>query len=115
MTLIIVALLYFIPTFIVLCNKHSNAIAIFCLNLFLGWTVVGWFVCLIWAVVRPAPAQTIIINNANNAPATLSPGAPVLYPPQQPQRLPDWDRTAIYSNEPADLTKRLENFEIKDR
>jgi hypothetical protein len=108
--IIIVALLYFIPTFIVLCNKHPNGLAIGLLNLFLGWTFVGWLVCLIWAVVRPAQPQTIIINNANNAPASFStPPAP--YAGQQRQALPDWDRTAIYSK-PEDLTKRLENFEI---
>jgi hypothetical protein len=28
---------------------HRNAVAIFVLNLSLGWTVIGWLVALIWA------------------------------------------------------------------
>ncbi len=34
--------IYFIPTFIALNRKKSNAAAIFALNLFLGWALIGW-------------------------------------------------------------------------
>jgi hypothetical protein len=112
MALVILILLYFIPTFIVLSNKHPSGLAIGLLNLFLGWTLIGWLVCLIWAVVRPAAPQQIIINNVNNVPVALpSPVQAPYYIPPPPQALRD--RTAIYRNEPEDLTKRLENFEIK--
>jgi hypothetical protein len=38
---------YFCPTFIGI--KKKNSIAICLLNLFLGWTLVGWVVALVWA------------------------------------------------------------------
>ncbi len=39
--------IYFIPTIIGL--RKRNAAAIFILNLFLGWTFVGWVIALVWA------------------------------------------------------------------
>ena len=46
----ILAIPYFFPT-IVGCRKRNSG-AIFVLNLFLGWTFVGWVVALVWAVTR---------------------------------------------------------------
>ena len=40
-------LLYFLPTLIA--RDKPDLLAIFLLNLLLGWTVIGWFVALIWA------------------------------------------------------------------
>ena len=41
--------LYFLPTIAALvCEKHDK-LSIFLLNLFLGWSVIGWIVALIWA------------------------------------------------------------------
>jgi len=57
MNIIIVILLailslviYFIPTVVASDRKHSEFWGIFCLNLFLGWTFLGWVIALIWAV-----------------------------------------------------------------
>lgn len=33
-------------------KKKKNSTAIFVLNLFLGWTFVGWVVALVWAVTK---------------------------------------------------------------
>lgn len=41
------SLFYFLPTLIG--QRKSNARAIFVLNLFLGWTFIGWVVALVWA------------------------------------------------------------------
>lgn len=46
------ALFYFIPWFIALARQHNNVVAIFFLNLFLGWTLIGWVGALVWACVR---------------------------------------------------------------
>jgi hypothetical protein len=55
---ILAALLYFIPA--IVGRKKRHAIAIFWLNFFLGWTVVGWIAALIWAVMKePLPGQEI--------------------------------------------------------
>lgn len=42
--------IYFIPTIVAFARNHANALAIFILNLFLGFTLVGWVIALIWAV-----------------------------------------------------------------
>jgi hypothetical protein len=41
--------LYFLPTVFAFANSHLNAAAIFVLNLFLGWTLLGWVIALVWA------------------------------------------------------------------
>jgi hypothetical protein len=41
---------YFLPSIIGRNKRNANAICI--LNIFLGWTFVGWVVALIWAVMR---------------------------------------------------------------
>jgi hypothetical protein len=42
--------IYFLPTIIANINQKKNENAILVLNLFLGWTFIGWVVALIWAV-----------------------------------------------------------------
>lgn len=41
--------LYFSPAFAAAHRKHPNRVAIFVLNLMLGWTVLGWVGALVWA------------------------------------------------------------------
>ncbi len=41
---------YFLPTLIAFLRQHKNKLAIFLLNLLLGWTVLGWVVSLVWSV-----------------------------------------------------------------
>lgn len=48
-TLIILTAMFFLPAIIAMSRGH-NALAIFLLNFFFGWTVIGWFWALIWAV-----------------------------------------------------------------
>jgi hypothetical protein len=56
---VVLALLYFIPA--IVGGKKRNARAIFWLNFFLGWTVVGWVGTLVWALMQdPLPAQVIV-------------------------------------------------------
>jgi prepilin signal peptidase PulO-like enzyme (type II secretory pathway) len=45
---IIFLIIYLIPSYVG--RKRSDFRRIFILNLFLGWTFVGWVVALIWAV-----------------------------------------------------------------
>ena len=44
--------LYFLPTIIANSNNKKQKLAIFLLNLLLGWTVLGWIGALIWSVVK---------------------------------------------------------------
>lgn len=42
--------LYFLPFILALARGKRDVLGIFLLNFFLGWTVIGWIVALIWAV-----------------------------------------------------------------
>ena len=47
---------YFIPTIIALFRASAlNWVGIFLLNLFFGWTVIGWILALIWALTTNSP------------------------------------------------------------
>ncbi len=48
--------MYFLPSIIALARSKRDILAIFLLNLFLGWSVIGWIVALIWAVKTDFPA-----------------------------------------------------------
>lgn len=48
---IISLILYFLPTIIAVRRRHRNLLPIILVNIFLGWTFVGWIVALIWAIV----------------------------------------------------------------
>jgi ankyrin repeat protein len=47
--LILLAVVYFAPTITASQRNHPNRDAITIVNLFLGWTVIGWVVALAWA------------------------------------------------------------------
>lgn len=48
-TLAVISLLYFLPLAIAFSRGHKDTGAIFVVDLFLGWTLVGWVVALVWA------------------------------------------------------------------
>jgi hypothetical protein len=41
---------YFLPA--IVGHKKKNFTAIFVLNLFAGWTAIGWLIALIWALTK---------------------------------------------------------------
>lgn len=48
--------LYFLPALIAFARRHHNKAQVLLLNLFLGWTFLGWIGALIWSagtVKRP--------------------------------------------------------------
>ncbi|HLI03569.1 MAG TPA: superinfection immunity protein [Terracidiphilus sp.] len=42
--------LYFLPAILAAIRHTHNSTAILLLNIFLGWTVIGWFVALLLAI-----------------------------------------------------------------
>ena len=52
---------YFIPLVIALVNNHPHKVGVALLNLLTGWTVLGWWAALAWAVLpltaRRAPVE----------------------------------------------------------
>jgi Superinfection immunity protein/zinc-ribbon domain len=72
--LLIVVLPYFLPTIIAIAKKKRNAGAIALLNIFLGWTIIGWIVAMVWAFTADAP--TVTITNVSNYPSAPPPAIP---------------------------------------
>ena len=59
--IIIVFIIYFIPSIIAIYfREHPSQTAIFVVNLFLGWSLLGWVVALAWSLTNPTKE---IINN----------------------------------------------------
>ena len=60
-TLSVILALYFLPAFIASMRRHPQGGAIFALNLFLGWTFVGWVAALVLALwnTTKTPAQPL--------------------------------------------------------
>ena len=40
---------YFLPTIIAVLREKHDKVSIFLLNFFLGWSLIGWIVALVWA------------------------------------------------------------------
>ena len=49
--------MYFLPSIIAFARSKRDLLAIFLLNLFLGWSVIGWIVALVWAAKNDVPAM----------------------------------------------------------
>ena len=43
------AFLYVFPTLLAIISKRKNSVQIAFVNLFLGWTIIGWIVAVAWA------------------------------------------------------------------
>jgi hypothetical protein len=46
-------LVYFLPIVVAGFSKHPHGGGIFVVNVFLGWTLLGWVVALAWACCAP--------------------------------------------------------------
>ncbi len=47
--------LYFLPSIVALARSKRDTAAVFVLNLFLGWTAIGWVIALVWALKADVP------------------------------------------------------------
>ncbi|WP_396189723.1 superinfection immunity protein [Flavobacterium sp.] len=58
---------YFLPSTVAYYrrDKCGNVNSIFVLNLFLGWTLVGWVIALIWAMKDKPQPQVIIVQSTS--------------------------------------------------
>jgi Superinfection immunity protein len=50
---------HFLPTIIAFRRNHHNKVAIFLVNLFLGWTVLGWVAALVWSATTTQPVVVV--------------------------------------------------------
>ena len=60
---VLVIATYFLPTIVATIRNHPNALSICLLNFFLGWTVIGWFLALFWALAATNSPHVIVIEN----------------------------------------------------
>ena len=70
--------LYLLPS--ILGRKKQNRAAIFAVNFLLGWTIVGWFAALIWALGRDAqsiPASPAVARFCHHCANFSMPGSRV--------------------------------------
>src|SRR6266576_5002022 len=61
--------IYFIPYIVATQNKKQNAGAIGALNFFLGWTLVGWVVALVWAMSKDVVVPQTAPSTVTTVPA----------------------------------------------
>jgi len=55
--LLVVLPVYLIPSFVALGRKIDTKAAVILANVLLGWTFIGWAVCLVWAIAAKTPEQ----------------------------------------------------------
>ncbi len=58
--LVIIIVLYFLPAELAWHKPQFGSVL--AINVFLGWTLVGWVIALAWAVKNEAPPQVFIHN-----------------------------------------------------
>lgn len=65
--LVVVALIgvafYFLPTIVAFLKKTPSKASVVIINLFLGWTFIGWVVALAMAFRDPTPTQQVVVYN----------------------------------------------------
>lgn len=71
--------LYLLPTIEAWLRNHPNLGAIALVNIFLGWSLIGWVIALVWAFKKPEPVVAL-------APATAP--APASAPAQETKKCP---------------------------
>ena len=57
-TLCVLGLIYFLPTLVAAHRGHSVT-GILLLNVFLGWTGIGWLAMMLWALVSRPPCLVV--------------------------------------------------------
>jgi Superinfection immunity protein len=82
--LIFLVCLYFLPTIIAGARHKQNTVAIGALNLFLGWSFIGWIVALIWALSADPQIHQHVVNVSQNVGMPYYPQAGIPQSPTPP-------------------------------
>lgn len=56
---------YLLPAIIASNRNHHNKGALLITNIFIGWTGIGWIICLIWSFTNPTLEKIITVNNSD--------------------------------------------------
>ena len=57
---LVLLVVYFLPTVVASNRKHHNTLAIFMLNLLLGWSGIFWVVAFVWACTTVQAKQEML-------------------------------------------------------
>lgn len=52
---LVVLFVHFLPAYVAFSRYHPARWAILLVNIFFGWTLIGWVITLIWALSAPHP------------------------------------------------------------
>lgn len=63
----VIGFVYFIPAVNAYSKKKRNAGAVLALNLFLGWTFIGWIVALVWSISNDEKTQPVVIHTQGSS------------------------------------------------
>lgn len=73
--IVIPLMLYMLPFLVALMRGHQSKGGIFVLNLFFGWTILGWFGSLIWAMSAVTRPISIVIDQRLGQPWQTNPNS----------------------------------------
>lgn len=65
--------LYLLPTFEAWKKNHPDLKAIALVNIFLGWSLIGWVVSIVWAFKRPEPTPFLVSGSQRDRPTRMCP------------------------------------------
>lgn len=57
--------IYFIPWLVACFREQPSSLGVFMLNLFLGWTFIGWVVALVWACSGSTKGVVTVQNSGS--------------------------------------------------
>ena len=58
LVILLLVAIYSVPSIVAFSRRHHNAVAILLLNLFLGYTFLGWIAALIWSMTSTRPRHS---------------------------------------------------------
>lgn len=64
--LLLLIVLYFLPSVIASARQHNEKGTIFMANLFLGWTGIVWFIVLIWSMTGNTKLRRKTLTDKEN-------------------------------------------------
>lgn len=59
---LIAVAIYMLPTICAFAMNHGSKLGITILNLFLGWTLIGWLVALVWTFFDPSRPRVVVVD-----------------------------------------------------
>lgn len=66
MYIALLGVVYFLPTFVAYARRHPGTLMVFVINLFLGWTFIGWVSAIIQACVPIYSSIPISVTDHRN-------------------------------------------------